>query len=128
MFDASNEGTNDNQGLNYSLLYKDIEDYFKDIELLEDPNEGLLSDMDIGNSHHGNFDSSLFMSEGGLFDDDELTALLSSITEKAHHEEVTESSNNKKSEETSKSRGQRCLKDGFYLADIFLLKYIIRCF
>ena len=104
MFDAPNEVTHDNQGLDSSLLNENKEDYFRDIELLEDPDEDLLSDMDIGNGRHGNFDSSLFMSEGCILDDDELTELQSSNTEGAHREEVTESSNNIKSEETSKSK------------------------
>ena len=116
MFDAPNEVTNDNQGLDYSPLNEDKEVYFKDIELLEDPDEDLLSNMDIGNSH-GNFDSSLFMSEGGILDDDELRGLPSSNTEEAHREEVTEPSSNIKSEEISKSKGQRFLKEGLFLAD-----------
>ena len=110
MFDAPNEVTNDNQGLDYSLLNEDKEDYFKDIELLEDPDEDLLSNMDIGNSRHGNFDSSLFMSEGGIFDDDELTELQSSNTEGAHREEMTEPNNNIKSEEISKSKRSEMFK------------------
>ena len=118
MFDAPNEVTNDNQGLDYSLLNEDKEDYFKDIKLLEDTDEDLLSNMDIGNSH-GNFDSSHFMSEGGILDDDELRGLPSSNTEGAHREEVNEPSSNIKSEEISKSRGQRCLKEELFLADNF---------
>ena len=116
MFDAPNEVTNDNKRLDYSLLNEDKEDYFKDIELLEDHDEDLLSDMDIG-IIHGNFDSSLFMSEGGILDDDELTGLPSSNTEGAHREEVTEPSSNIKSEEISKSKRSEMFKEGLFLAD-----------
>ena len=116
------------QGLDYSLLNKDKEDYFKDIELLEDLEEVLLSDIDIGYSCHGNLDSSLFLSEGGIFDDDELTELQSSNTEGAHREKLTVPSNNIKSEERSKSKRSEMFKRLDISCRLILLQYTIRCF